>query len=157
MGIRDAKVNDVSELVRMIGDFARFEKLEAYLEVTDESLFKAMFGSWSHVEVLIAEEDGELAGYALFYPNFSSFRGQRGYFLEDLYVDQRFRGRGIGKEFIREIARRGAERGFERIDFQVLQWNTPAIGFYEALGAVRDDDERHFKFIGRPFGRLAES
>lgn len=140
----------------MIRNFARFEKLEEYLEVTELSLAEAMFGPGGYVEVMVAEAENEFAGYALFYPNFSSFRGQRGYFLEDLYVDQRFRGQGIGEAFLREIARRGAERKIKRIDFQVLVWNELAIGFYEKLGAVRDDEDRHFKFTDDAFGRLAE-
>lgn len=157
MNIREAAETDLPQIVRSIGDFARFERLEAYLEVTEDSLREAIFGPAAFVECLIAEESGDAAGYALYYRNFSSFRGQPGFFLEDLYVDERFRGRGLGLAFLKEIARRGRSRGIVRIDFQVLEWNTPAIKFYEKLGAVRDDEERHFKFAGDAFALLTES
>ena len=107
------------------------------------------------LEALVAEENGTCSGYALYYPNYASFRGQKGYYLEDLYVAAEFRGRGVGEAFLREIARRGSQRGFKRIDFQVLGWNAPAIGFYERLGAHRDETERHFKFTDVAFAQLA--
>ena len=156
MDIRGAEERDVAEIIRMMRDFARFEELEEYFEATEERLRDVLFGPDRFVETLIAEEGGTVAGYALFYPNYASFRGQKGYYLEDLYVAPEFRGRGLGEAFLREIARRGSQRGFERIDFQVLEWNAPAIGFYEKLGAVRDESERHFKFTDSAFARLAE-
>ncbi len=155
MEIRSAVEVDVPEILRMMRDFARFEGLEEYFEATDDGLRDALFGPQAHVEVLVAVEDDAFSGYALFYPNYASFRGQKGYYLEDLYVDPEFRGRKLGEAFLREIARRGSMRGFKRIDFQVLEWNMPAIGFYEKLGADRDDTERHFKFTDEAFARLA--
>ena len=155
MEIRSAAEGDVPEIIRMMRDFARFEELEQHFEAAAEHLHDALFGPQAFVETLIAEQDGRCAGYALFYPNYASFRGQKGYYLEDLYVAPEFRGRHLGEEFLREIARRGSLRGFRRIDFQVLEWNTPAIGFYEKLGADRDNTERHFKFTDEAFERLA--
>ncbi len=90
-----------------------------------------------------------------FYPNFSSFRGERGIYLEDIYIKPEFRGAGAGKLLLSEVARIAAERGFERMDFQVLDWNTPAIEFYKRLGAVCNADETHFKFSGEAFAALA--
>jgi ribosomal protein S18 acetylase RimI-like enzyme len=104
---------------------------------------------------LIAEDAGKPIAYALFYPNFASFRGQSGLYLEDIYVSEAYRGSGVGLEMLRYIARLGKERGFKRIDFQVLEWNTPAIEFYKKHGAVRDDEERHFKFTDDAFQQLA--
>jgi ribosomal protein S18 acetylase RimI-like enzyme len=155
MEIRSAKEGDVPEIIRMMRDFARLEELEEYFEATVDGLREALFGPQAYVEVLVAVENDAFAGYALFYPNYTSFRGQKGYYLEDLYVDPEFRGRKLGEAFLREIARRGSKRGFKRIDFQVLEWNVPAIGFYEKLGADRDDTERHFKFTDEAFARLA--
>ena len=155
MEIRSAEEGDVPKIIRMMRDFARFEELEEYFEATDDGLRDALFGYQAYVEALIAEEDGTYAGYALFYPNYATFRGQKGYYLEDLYIASEFRGRGLGEAFLREIARRGLRRGFKRIDFQVLEWNAPAIGFYQRLGADRDDTERHFKFTDEAFARLA--
>ena len=156
MKIREAEERDVSEIIRLMRDFARFEELEEYFEATEGHLRDALFGPEAFVEALVAEEGGGYAGYALYYPNYASFRGQKGYYLEDLYVASEFRGSGLGEAFLREIARRGVARGFKRIDFQVLEWNAPAIGFYEKLGAHRDDTERHFKFTDEAFARLAE-
>ena len=139
----------------MMRDFARFEELEEYFEATEGPLHDVMFGNRAFVEALVAEEDGTYAGYALYYPNYASFRGQKGLYLEDLYVAAQFRGRGLGEAFLRQIARRGVELGCKRIDFQVLEWNTGAIGFYEKLGAYHDDSERHFKFTDAAFAQLA--
>ena len=155
MELRSAAEGDVPEIIRMMRDFARFEELEEYFEATNEALRDVLFGAQAYVEALIAEEAGTHAGYALFYPNYTTFRGQKGFYLEDLYIAPEFRGRGLGEAFLREIARRGSKRGFKRIDLQVLDWNAPAIGFYQRLGADRDDAERHFKFTDEAFARLA--
>ena len=139
----------------MMREFAEFEELGGYFETTQERLNDALFGSEAIAEALVAERDGTIAGYALFFPYFASFRGQKGFYLEDLYVDPAFRGEGVGEALIRSIAARGRERGFERIDFQVLKWNEAAIRFYEKLGASKNESELHFKFTDDAFARLA--
>ena len=154
--IRRAEPADVPEIMRLMGDFAAFEKLEQFLTVTPERLDAALFGPDAFVESLVADgPDGKLSAYTLFFPNFSSFRGQRGFYIDDLYIAESGRGRGLGRAMLRAIARLAADRGFERLDLQVLDWNTPAIGFYASLGAVRDDEERHFKFTDKAFAALA--
>ena len=155
MGIRDAAGADIPAIIGMMRDFAEFEKLGQYFEATEERLRDALFGDDAVAEALVAEEGSARAGYAIFFPYFASFRGQKGYYLEDLYVDPAFRGKGVGEALLRRIAAKGRERGFERIDFQVLEWNGPAIRFYERLGARRDETERHFKFTDEAFRRLA--
>jgi ribosomal protein S18 acetylase RimI-like enzyme len=90
----------------------------------------------------------------MFYPYFASFRGQSGYYLEDIFIAEDFRRNGLGEAMVKIIAKLARQRGFERIDFQVLEWNTPAVKFYEKLGAIRDDSERHFKFIDSSFSSL---
>jgi ribosomal protein S18 acetylase RimI-like enzyme len=152
--IRDAQVSDVPAIVSLLADFAAFENLSEFLTITEEDLREAMFDDGAFVEGLICDVDGETAGFAIFYPRFSSFRGQRGYYLEDIYVDSAYRGRGFGEALLREIARKGKARGFERIDFQVLEWNFAAIEFYKALGAVIEDEDKHLKFVDEAFERL---
>ena len=115
----------------------------------------ALFSEAATAEALVASVGEALVGYAFFYPTFSSFRGQRGFYLEDIYVTAAHRGSGVGHKLLRHLARTGAERGYERIDFLVLDWNTPAIGFYKKLGAVIDESERHFKFVDSAFKQLA--
>jgi GNAT superfamily N-acetyltransferase len=155
MEITKAEENDVPAVIGLIQDFAEFEKLSQYCRITEDDLRQALFGPGAFVEGLIVRRNGEPIAYALFYPNFASFRGQRGFYLEDIYIAADHRGHGVGDAMLKEIARLARSRGFERIDFQVLEWNTPAVKFYEELGAVRDGDERHFKFTDEAFDRLA--
>ena len=153
--IRQAAVEDVPAIVRLMRDFAAYERLSEYCTITESALESVIFGAAGFVEGLVAYDEVKIIGYAIFYPNFASFRGQAGLYLEDIYIDDAYRGNGVGEAMLREIARSANERGFERIDFQVLEWNAPAIKFYEKLGAVRSDDERHYKFTDAAFTRLA--
>ena len=153
--IREALESDVSAILRLLSDFAAFENLSEFLTISETDLHNAMFGPGGFVEGVVCEIDGETAGFAIFYPRFSSFRGQTGYYLEDIYIDEAYRGRGLGEKLLRAIARKGRSRGFERIDFQVLEWNFAAIEFYKALGAVVDDEDKHLKFTDDAFARLA--
>ena len=152
--IRKSTPNEVPSIVRLMRDFAEFEDLGDYCEINEDRLFDVMFGDDAFVEGLVAFHADEPVAYALFYPYFASFRGQCGYFLEDIFIAEEFRRNGLGEAMVRIIARLAKQRGFERIDFQVLEWNTPAVKFYEKLGAIRDDSERHFKFIDHSFQSL---
>lgn len=153
--IEKAAAGNVPQIIALIREFAEYEKLLDFCEVTEERLSAALFGETKVADALVVFSEETPIGYAIFYPNFASFRGQRGIYLEDIYIRQEFRGRGTGEMILKYIARLGRERGFERIDFQVLEWNTPAVGFYEKLGATRDEEERHFRFVGESFDRLA--
>jgi ribosomal protein S18 acetylase RimI-like enzyme len=146
---------DIPEVLGLIREFAAYENLLEYCEVDEERLDVALFSVGATAEALVARDGERMIGYAFFYPSFSSFRGQRGFYLEDIYVSEEYRGRGVGASILRELARLAATRGSERIDFLVLDWNTPAIGFYKRLGAVQDDSERHFKLVGDAFRDLA--
>jgi ribosomal protein S18 acetylase RimI-like enzyme len=146
---------DLETVVCLIREFAEFEDLSDVCEVTAEKLLEAMFTAGAVVEGLLAFDGALAIGYALFFPNFSSFRGQRGLYLDDIFVKNEYRGKGIGEALLKEIARLAASRGLERIDFLVLDWNTPAAGFYEKLGAAKDAEERHYKFTDDAFRRLA--
>jgi ribosomal protein S18 acetylase RimI-like enzyme len=156
MNIRPANSADVPAIIALMRGFAEYEKLLEYFEVTERKLSEVLFDHDSFVDCLIAEDTGETVAYAIFYPNFATFRGQLGMYLEDLYISPEFRGNGIGEAMLREIAKIAAGRGYERIDFQVLDWNETAIGFYHKLGAAADDAERHFKFTDQAFYDLAK-
>jgi len=145
----------IPAILVLTAEFAEYEKLTSYLSITEEKLRDVMFSRQAFVSGLIATSDGEPVGYAIFYPSFSTFRGQRGIFLEDLYVSEKCRGTGLGEAMLRKIAAQTRSQGVERIDFQVLDWNRPAINFYVKLGAERADDERHFKFTDEAFANLA--
>ena len=152
--IRKSTPAEVPAIVRLMRDFAEYENLGDYCEITEERLFDVMFGEQAFVEGLVAFHQDRPVAYAMFYPYFASFRGQCGYYLEDIFIAEDFRRNGLGEAMVRIIARLARQRGFERIDFQVLEWNTPAVKFYEKLGAIRDDSERHFKFIDSSFNSL---
>jgi GNAT superfamily N-acetyltransferase len=156
MIIRKADQRDLSAIVALMREFAEFENLLDYFETTEERMAEAMFGRDAFVEGLVADLDGTLLAYAIFYRNFATFRGQQGIYLEDLYVAAGHRREGVGEDILREISAIAASRGYERIDFQVLEWNTPAILFYERLGAERSDIERHFTFSDDAFRALAK-
>lgn len=154
--IRRSTADEIPAIVRLMRSFAEYENLGDYCEITEERLHDVMFGDEAFVEGLVAFHDDRPIAYAMFYPYFASFRGQRGFYLEDIYIADDYRRNGLGEAMIRIIARLAKQRGFERLDFQVLAWNTPAVKFYEKLGAIRDDSERHFKFIDSSFQSLVD-
>ena len=156
LAIEKAAETDIPQIVALIREFAEYENLSDFCEVTEEKLYAALFGETKVAEAVVAFEDETPIGYAIFYPSFATFRGQRGMYLEDIYITKDFRKKGIGETMLKHIARLAKSRGFERIDFQALEWNTPAVKFYERLGARRDEDERHFKFTDEAFKKLAE-
>jgi hypothetical protein len=137
--IRFAAPADIPALMQMIRALAEYEKL-AHLVVADErGLAAALFGERPAVEALIAREPGEngaAAGFALFFHTFSTFLGQRGLWLEDLFVYPQFRGSGLGRRLLVELAEEARRRGCGRFEWAVLDWNAPAIGFYERMGAT---------------------
>ena len=155
MKIRSATEENLSGIISLMREFADYEKLSDYLEITEAKLCTALFGERAFVESLVAADGDRLVAYALFYPSFASFRGEIGFYLEDIFVTADYRGKAVGKAMLKEIAKLAKSRGYERIDFQVLDWNTPAIRFYEKLGAVGNADESHFKFSGEAFADLA--
>jgi len=155
MVIRKIQSGDITSVLELLRELAAYEDLSAYCTVTKERLHTAMFGMNAMLEGLVVVDGDTAVGYALYYPNFSSFRGERGFHLDDIYVKKEHRGKGIGEAMLKEIARDAASRGFERIDFQVLDWNEPSIKFYRNLGAVTNDEETHFKFAGSAFEKLA--
>jgi GNAT superfamily N-acetyltransferase len=140
VSIDPAMPPDVPELMTLIGELAEFERLAHEVVVTEASLHEALFGPRPAVEAVIARVAGAVAGFALYFHNFSTFIGRRGLFLEDLYVRPAFRGEGVGKGLLVHVARLAADRGCGRMEWSVLNWNRRAIGFYEALGARAIND-----------------
>jgi GNAT superfamily N-acetyltransferase len=134
--LRQAQVADVPQILSFIGELAEYEKL-SHEVVADETMLAAqLFGEHSAAEVVIAEVDGQPAGFALFFHNFSTFLGQRGLYLEDLFVRPQYRGLGLGRRLMVHLARLATDRGCGRFEWSVLDWNEPAIRFYRSLGAV---------------------
>ncbi len=152
--IETASEKDIPAIIELMRELARFENLLEYLEITGEKLYEAMFGENGFVECLIASDDEKPIAYALFYPHFASFRGQVSIYLEDLYISENYRKHGLGEMMLKRVARIGKENGAVRMDFQVLDWNTPAISFYKKHGAEMDKAERHFKFSDGAFEKL---
>ncbi|MFO0959898.1 MAG: GNAT family N-acetyltransferase [Isosphaeraceae bacterium] len=155
--IRPAQPADVGIIAELILELARYEKLEHEAKATPEILLRHLFGPRPAAEALIAEYGGEPVGFALFFTNFSTFRGQAGIYLEDLFVRPQVRGNGIGKALLRRLAETAVERDCGRLEWAVLDWNAPAIGFYKSLGARPMDewtvfrlDDDALKMLGMP-------
>ncbi|MFF8603837.1 GNAT family N-acetyltransferase [Streptomyces sp. NPDC015232] len=139
--IRTATPDDVPHIHRMVRDLAEYEKALDEVRATPEQLREALFGERPAAFAHIAEtDDGEIAGFALWFLNFSTWRGVHGIYLEDLYVRPDLRGGGHGKALLAELARICVERGYERLEWSVLDWNAPSIAFYESLGARPQDE-----------------
>lgn len=153
--VRAARSEDVSAIVLLIREFAEFEKLSDWCEVTEADLHAAIFGKGSFVQALVALDGNRYVGYAIFFPVFKSFRGERSIFLEDLYVTPDLRGQGLGFVMLREVAKYAKAQGFDRMDWQALKWNEPAINFYKNLGAESDDENLDFRLRGAAFEKLA--
>lgn len=130
-----AERKDTAEILGFIRGLAEYEKLSSEV-VADEKTLEHWLFDEKKAEVIFACENGEKAGFALFFHNFSTFLGRAGLYLEDLYVKPAYRGRGLGKGLIGELARIAVERGCGRLEWSCLDWNTPSIEFYKSLGAV---------------------
>ncbi|MFT5468388.1 MAG: GNAT superfamily N-acetyltransferase [Verrucomicrobiales bacterium] len=133
--IRPAAADDADVVFDLLMQLAVYEKIEHIVEATPALLAETMFGPNSHVEVLLAEMDGQPAGVAVFFLNYSTFIGRSGLYLEDIFVPETHRKQGIGKSLLRAVVQIAAERDCRRVDWSVLDWNESAIGFYESIGA----------------------
>jgi GNAT superfamily N-acetyltransferase len=133
--LRPATPADAGELLRLIGELAKYEKLEHMVVGTESMLVDALFGSKVACEAVMAEFDGQAVGFALFFTTFSTFLCKPGIYLEDVFVEPAHRGKGIGKALLRHLASLARERGCGRFEWRVLDWNEPSIRFYESLGA----------------------
>ncbi len=155
--VRAATAGDIPAIHAMIAALAAYEKLAHLCVASEADLADALFGQRPAAEVLIASRGGEAAGFALFFHNFSTFLGRRGLWLEDLYVQPAFRRRGCAQALLRALAAIAIERGCGRFEWAVLDWNTPAIDFYRALGASVLPDWRIVRVVGPALAALAAS
>ena len=134
--IRPAARGDEAELLRLIRELARYEKLESMCVGTEPMMAGALFGTRPAAEALVAERGGRAVGFALYFTTFSTFLCKPGLYLEDLFVEPEHRGAGIGKALLARLAALALERGCGRFEWRVLDWNAPSIAFYESLGAA---------------------
>jgi len=153
--IEAARERDVPEILELIRALAVYEKLEDQVVATEDGLRETLFGKAPGAEVLMARIDSETVGFALFFHNYSTFLGQRGLYLEDLFVRPEHRGRGVGRALLQRLARLAVERRCGRLEWAVLDWNEPAIGFYRRLGAEPMSDWTVFRLTGTPLEALA--
>ncbi|MGA1995258.1 MAG: GNAT family N-acetyltransferase [Bryobacteraceae bacterium] len=153
--IRTAAEPDVPVILAMIRGLAEYEKLAHLVTATEERLRETLFGIKPAAEVMLAYYDRECAGFALFFTNYSTFLARPGIFLEDLYVKPLLRGRGIGLELFRRLAKIAAGRGCGRVEWEVLDWNEPSIQFYKKLGAVPMDEWTKYRLTAEAIEKLA--
>ncbi len=155
--IREATEADVPLILQFIRDLAEYERLSHRCVATEAQLRATLFGSPRFAEVIIGEDDGAAVGFALFFHNYSTFLAQPGIYLEDLFVKPEARGRGYGKALLTRLAQLARERGCGRVEWAVLNWNTPSIDFYKALGAVPMDEWTVFRLTGDALDALASA
>ena len=154
--IRNACESDIPTILQLIRELADYERLLHEVVATEERLRENLFGRRRHAEVLLAEVEGKIAGFALFFHNYSTFLGRPGIYLEDLFVLPEYRRKGIGKAFFRQLARLAVARGCGRFEWSVLNWNEPALKFYRSLGAVPMSDWIVQRVTGEALVRLAD-
>jgi GNAT superfamily N-acetyltransferase len=152
-----ATESDVPIILEMIRELAAYEKLLHICVATEDQLRGTLFGARPAAEVLLAQLAGETVGFALFFPNYSTFLAQPGIFLEDLYVKPHTRGKGAGIALLKELARIAVARGCGRVEWLVLDWNAPSIEFYKKLGATAMDEWTTFRLTGEALVRLASA
>ena len=153
--IRAATPADVPQILVFIRALAAYERAPDAVTATEEGLMRDGFGPNPFYSCLIAEHDGQPAGFALYVFNYSPWMGRPGIYLEDIFVQPEFRGLGIGKALLKQVAAIAVEKGCPRLQWEVLDWNTPAIEFYRAMGAEFLDEWRNVRIIAEALERLA--
>ena len=157
LSIRAATAADLPLIAQFIRDLADYEKLAHEVRFDEAKLGEKLFGARPYAEVVIGEIDGAAEGFALFFHNFSTFEGRPGIYLEDLFVRPDARGSGLGKALLAHLAGVVVERDCARLEWSVLDWNAPAIGFYQSLGAKLMDEWTVMRVDGGALTRLAAS
>ncbi len=154
--VRPAEPEDVPTLHGFVGELAEYERLRHEFTAGPEALAAALFGRRPVAEALVAELGGDPAGFALFFPTYSTFLGRQGLYLEDLYVRRPLRGRGLGGALLKAVAGVAVARGCGRLEWSVLNWNEPAIAVYRRLGAVPMADWTLYRLTGDALSVLAD-
>ena len=155
MTIRFATENDCALILHFIRDLAEYEKMADQVVASEELLREWIFEK-QKAEVLFVCEEGKELGFALFFHNFSTFLGRAGIYLEDLFVLPEYRGNGYGKALLKKLAQIAVERGCGRLEWSCLDWNSPSIDFYRALGAIPMDDWTTYRLTGETLKKLSE-
>lgn len=155
--IRPARPDDVPAIYQLIRDLAEYERSLPEVTATLADLHVSLFGPDPAVFAHVAEHEGEVAGFALWFLNYSTWTGRHGIYLEDLYVRPDLRGSGYGRQLLAELAALCLERGYARLEWWVLDWNEPARGFYDKLGAIRMDDWTVHRLAGAALAAVAAS
>ena len=156
LSIRKAEARDASLVFHFIRELAEYERLAHEVDATEADIAQALFGPNPRVFADVAEWEGEAVGFALWFYNFSTFRGRHRIYLEDLFVRPEFRSKGIGKALLRHLARRCIAEGLPRLEWWVLDWNEPALKVYRSIGAVPMDEWTVQRMTGEALQRLAE-
>jgi GNAT superfamily N-acetyltransferase len=154
--IRPATPADVDVIAKLIRGLAEYEKLSQACVLQESDLHRHLFGERKYAEVLLAEDEGKVVGFALFFHNYSTFRAKPGIYLEDLFVEPAARGKGHGKALLRELARLAINRDCARVEWSVLNWNTPSIEFYKSLGADPMNEWTVYRLTDEPLRKLAQ-
>ncbi len=157
LAIRKAKRGDAPLLLQFIRDLAVYEKLRDAVVADTPDIDRALFGEQPKAFALIAEWEGAPCGFALYFFNFSTFVGKHGVYLEDLFVRETHRGRGIGKALLARLARIAKDNDCGRLEWSVLDWNAPSIAFYKSLGAAAMDEWTIYRLDGAPLDDLADA
>ena len=155
--IRAATAGDTAMIVELIRALADYEHLEHLVVLEEARLREHLFGSHAFAEVLLADEDGVTVGFALFFHNYSTFLGQPGIYLEDLFVRPEHRRKGHGRALLQAVARIAVQRGCGRLEWSVLDWNASAIAFYRSLGAAPLEEWTTFRLTGAALAELGEA
>jgi GNAT superfamily N-acetyltransferase len=155
-GIRAATPDDVPAILELIGDLADYEHARDQVKTTPDQLGAALFDPSPAVFALVAETGHEISGFALYFLNFSTWEGVHGIYLEDLYVRPAARGTGLGRALLTALASIAVARGYARVEWSVLDWNTPSIDFYRRLGAVAMDEWTGFRLTGEALAAVGD-
>ncbi|UKE69280.1 GNAT family N-acetyltransferase [Xanthomonas cerealis pv. cerealis] len=153
--IRPATADDAALILRLIRDLARYERAEDAVQTDEAGLRASLFGPGASAHALICEVDAQPVGYAVYFYNYSTWLGRNGLYLEDLYVAPEHRGSGAGKALLRHLARQALAEGCGRFEWSVLDWNQPAIDFYQAAGAQTQDEWTVYRLQGEALARFA--
>ncbi len=152
---RFAEEADIPEIIRLIRELAIYEKSEEAAKATPELLAEWMFEKRAAEALLVEHEGTGIVGCAIFFQNFSTWTGKAGMYMEDLYIEEAYRGSGTGRALLAELSRICGERGWVRLDWACLDWNTPSLGFYKSIGAEAMTDWVHHRLSGESLHALA--
>ena len=154
--IRPASADDAGLILQFIRELAIYEKAESSVQTDEAGIRASLFGADAKAQALVCERDGRAIGYAVYFYNYSTWLGRNGIYLEDLYVSPEHRGSGAGKALLQHIAKLAVAQGCGRFEWSVLDWNTPAIDFYRAAGALPQDEWTVYRLQGDALRKFAQ-